>query len=63
VANINTEEHDGRLRTTVELEPGEQVWLCRCWKSARFPLCDGSHKQVEGQVAPVGVKARASDEK
>jgi CDGSH-type Zn-finger protein len=59
MAKVTTEERDGRVRNTVELEPGEQVWLCRCWKSSRFPFCDGSHKQVEGKVAPVGVKAPA----
>lgn len=64
MANVTSEERDGRLRHTIELEPGEQVWLCRCWKSSKFPFCDGSHKQVEGQVAPVGVKVpKPSDPK
>ncbi len=26
----NTEERDGKLRTTMKLEPGERVALCRC---------------------------------
>ncbi|XP_064388110.1 CDGSH iron-sulfur domain-containing protein 2-like [Halichondria panicea] len=23
---------------------GDKVSLCRCWKSAKFPYCDGAHK-------------------
>ena len=57
MAKVTTEEHNGHLRTIVELEPGEQVSLCRCWKSAKFPLCDGTHKQLPGHVGSVRVKA------
>jgi CDGSH-type Zn-finger protein len=52
----STELIDGRPRTVVELEPGERVALCRCFKSANFPFCDGSHKQCEG-MGPVIVQA------
>uniref|UniRef100_A0A0N4Z1T9 ZnF_CDGSH domain-containing protein n=1 Tax=Parastrongyloides trichosuri TaxID=131310 RepID=A0A0N4Z1T9_PARTI len=24
---------------------GEKVSLCRCWKSEKFPYCDGSHNK------------------
>lgn len=59
MAKITTEEHNGHLRTIVELEAGEQVSLCRCWKSAKFPFCDGTHRQVEGNVGPARVQAPA----
>ena len=26
----------------VVLNPGESVAVCRCWQSAKFPLCDGT---------------------
>ena len=57
MAKITSEEHNGHLRTIVELEPGEQLSLCRCWKSAKFPICDGTHKQLEGNVGPARVRA------
>jgi CDGSH-type Zn-finger protein len=51
-----TEERNGHLRTTVELEPGERVSLCRCFQSREFPFCDGTHKQLPGNQGPVVVK-------
>ncbi|MCS6949263.1 MAG: CDGSH iron-sulfur domain-containing protein [Armatimonadota bacterium] len=56
MAKHSTEEIDGRPRTTVELEPGERVALCRCFKSNKFPFCDGTHRQYQG-VGPVIVQA------
>lgn len=33
-----------------------RVSLCRCWRSSKMPLCDGAHKNIEGdQVGPVVV--------
>jgi CDGSH-type Zn-finger protein len=28
------------------IEAAEEVWLCRCGKSAKKPFCDGAHKKV-----------------
>jgi CDGSH-type Zn-finger protein len=53
-----TEERNGRLRTTVKIILGERVSLCRCMKSREFPFCDGTHKEIEGNIAgPVSVEA------
>lgn len=27
------------------VKPGEKIVACRCWKSGKFPLCDGAHLQ------------------
>jgi CDGSH-type Zn-finger protein len=59
MAEITTEPRDGHPRTIVKLEPGERIKLCRCFASATFPLCDGTHHQQPGkgpvvvQVAPL----------
>ena len=41
----------------VELNSGEKVYLCRCFKSKDMPLCDGSHKDVPG-TGPALVRAK-----
>lgn len=56
MAKHSTEESEGRVRTVVELEPGERVALCRCFKSSKFPFCDGTHRQYAG-TGPVIVQA------
>merc|ERR1712154_253289 len=25
------------------IEPGKKISLCRCWKSQKWPYCDGAH--------------------
>ncbi|WP_324717925.1 CDGSH iron-sulfur domain-containing protein [Carboxydochorda subterranea] len=56
MASYTTEERNGHPRTTVKLEPGERVALCRCFQSKKFPLCDGTHRDVPGK-GPVIVEA------
>ena len=34
-----------KVVNTIELASGGKAVLCRCWKSAKFPLCDGAHAQ------------------
>lgn len=58
MAQHHTEERDGKLRTTLKLESGERVALCRCLHSKNFPFCDGTHKTLPGSKAgPVIVEA------
>ncbi len=45
--------------TTVKLQTGEKVALCRCFASKNFPFCDGSHKDHPGK-GPAVVEAVAS---
>ena len=63
MAKHSTEDRFGHLRTTVELEPGERVALCRCMKSKDFPFCDGTHKEQPGNFGPLVVQAPKEEEK
>lgn len=48
-----------RVVSNIELKPGDKVILCRCWKSAKFPLCDGAHgkynKETGDNIGPTVV--------
>ncbi|MEW5766285.1 MAG: CDGSH iron-sulfur domain-containing protein [bacterium] len=57
MATHSTEERSGYLRTTVQLESGEQVAMRRCFKSKKFPFCDGTHRQEPSNVGLVIVQA------
>ena len=39
---INEHQYDSRHQ--IELKPGDSISLCRCWRSAKFPYCDGAHR-------------------
>jgi len=43
--HINETPADKEKVISLELaaKAGERVALCRCWKSAKFPYCDGAH--------------------
>lgn len=41
--NKKVELESPKVVTSVSLNPGEKIWLCRCWKSEKFPYCDGAH--------------------
>ena len=50
-----TYEQKGHIRTRVTMRKGEAISLCRCWKSGKFPLCDGTHNVLENDRGPVVV--------
>lgn len=60
---VVTEEHNGVTRTIVELEEGEEVSICRCWQSGKFPFCDGKHKHIETTYKPIRVRAPKGTQK
>jgi CDGSH-type Zn-finger protein len=57
MATHSSKERNGKLRTEIQLDPGEDVAICRCYTSKKFPFCDGSHRQQPGKVAPAIVRA------
>ncbi|XP_023339436.1 CDGSH iron-sulfur domain-containing protein 2 homolog [Eurytemora carolleeae] len=49
---------------TIDIEDiSEKAVLCRCWKSKKFPYCDGTHakhnKETGDNVGPIIVKKSA----
>ena len=38
-----------KVATSMELKAGEKKVFCRCWKSQKFPLCDGAHTKHNEQ--------------
>ena len=47
-----TYQKNGHTRTQVTVVQGESISLCRCWRSQKFPLCDGSHNDVDDGKGP-----------
>nr|CAG4651501.1 EOG090X0JRY [Simocephalus serrulatus] len=46
VVNLNIKKEDSKVVNTFDIEDiGEKKVYCRCWRSAIFPLCDGSHNK------------------
>ncbi|RME85601.1 MAG: CDGSH iron-sulfur domain-containing protein [Caldilineae bacterium] len=45
---------------------GKTVAFCRCWRSEKFPYCDGTHRKYSAEtgdnVAPVVVTAGPPEE-
>ncbi|GFE54735.1 CDGSH iron-sulfur domain-containing protein [Babesia ovis] len=35
-------------------EPSTRISVCRCWRSAKFPICDNSHQILQAQGIKVG---------
>ncbi len=54
--NTQIEVDSPKVVHTVTVNAGEKVAICRCWKSAKFPLCDGAHnkhnKDTNDNIAP-----------
>jgi len=64
--NPNIEKDKEKVPTLMEYEKIEKmaqdgnVCICRCWRSAKFPFCDGTHlkynKETGDNVAPFVIK-------
>ena len=57
---VQTTQDTESPRTTVRLQPGEKVALCRCFGSQKFPFCDGTHRQHPGKGPAIVEAAEAA---
>ena len=49
-------------KSIISIKSSDTIFICRCWASASFPLCDGSHKTIEdGRCGPVKIIIEKDD--
>ncbi|MCB2202755.1 CDGSH iron-sulfur domain-containing protein [bacterium] len=54
--HTNTYESNGHIRTRGKMRKGEVISLCRCWQSRNFPLCDGTHNDLDNDRGPAVIQ-------
>jgi CDGSH-type Zn-finger protein len=40
----------------ISIKSNEKLVLCRCFESSKFPLCDGSHRELQLDKGPIIVE-------
>ena len=63
--NPGIRKEDGKVVNTIDIEDmGDKGVFCRCWKSKKFPYCDGSHnkhnEECGDNVGPLIITAKKS---
>ncbi|KAL8600628.1 hypothetical protein ACOMHN_030284 [Nucella lapillus] len=44
--NLKIQKESSKVVNMVDIEDlGDKISYCRCWRSKKFPLCDGSHNK------------------
>ncbi|XP_062567493.1 CDGSH iron-sulfur domain-containing protein 2 homolog A-like [Saccostrea cucullata] len=62
--NLKIQKETAKVVNMVDIEDlGEKVTYCRCWRSKKFPLCDGSHnkhnEETGDNVGPLVLKRKS----
>lgn len=65
ICNLKIQKEVQKVVNIVDIEEiGEKVSYCRCWRSKRFPLCDGSHNKhnedTGDNVGPLVLKRKSN---
>merc|ERR1712121_165745 len=63
LVNPNIEKENPKVVNMMDVEDiGDKIAFCRCWRSKKFPLCDGAHaahnKKTGDNVGPICLKRR-----
>ncbi|ESO93405.1 hypothetical protein LOTGIDRAFT_216266 [Lottia gigantea] len=64
LVNLKVQKESSKVVNMVDIEDlGDKVCYCRCWRSKKFPLCDGSHtkhnEETGDNVGPLVLKRKA----
>jgi CDGSH-type Zn-finger protein len=65
LVNPNIEKDSKKVVNSMDIEDiGDKIAFCRCWRSKKFPLCDGSHvahnRSTGDNVGPLCLKRAAA---
>lgn len=60
LVNPDIQKDQQKVANTLDVEDiGDKISLCRCWRSKKFPVCDGTHntynKAYGDNVGPVTI--------
>ncbi|XP_055954600.1 CDGSH iron-sulfur domain-containing protein 2 homolog B-like [Patella vulgata] len=63
LVNLKVQKESQKVVNMVDIEDlGDKISYCRCWRSKKFPLCDGSHNKhnedTGDNVGPLVLKRR-----
>nr|C3ZWH9.1 RecName: Full=CDGSH iron-sulfur domain-containing protein 2 homolog A [Branchiostoma floridae] len=63
LVNLRIQKESSKVVNMVDIEDlGNKVCYCRCWRSKKFPLCDGSHakhnEDTGDNVGPLVLKRK-----
>lgn len=63
IVNPGVDKSNPKIVTSVDIEDlGNKAVFCRCWRSKKFPYCDGSHnahnEECGDNVGPLIVKRK-----
>ncbi|KAI8794905.1 CDGSH iron-sulfur domain-containing protein 2 B [Biomphalaria glabrata] len=64
VINLSVEKKEEKVVNSMDIEDiGDSIAFCRCWRSKKFPLCDGAHnahnKKTGDNVGPMCLKRKS----
>jgi len=65
LVNPDIEKTEAKVVNSMDIEDiGDSIAFCRCWRSKKFPLCDGSHgahnKKTGDNVGPICLKRKSA---